>query len=90
MNILIHEQDADRGLIRQAFDAAVQAGNGTIHVKVAAGGPVVRMRNPTLSGIADSPGGQIRWFVADATGNLVYLEDADWIEGYEGEQPSRP
>lgn len=84
MQILIHEQDADRSIIRQAFAAVVLAGNGTIHVKIAANGPVVRMRNPTLSGIADGPGGQIRWFVADATGNLVYLEDADWIEGYDG------
>lgn len=83
MQILIHEQDADPTIVTQVVREAIRAGNGNLHVKVAGEG-IVKLRGASLGSYAVSPGGPLRWFVTDRTGNLVYLDDTDWIEGYEG------
>lgn len=82
MQILIHETDTPPAVVYQALFTAIEAGKGTVHVKLT-DGPCVKLRNVTASAGYDA-NGRPRFFLRDDVGTLVYVDDTDWIEGYEG------
>lgn len=84
MNILIDESTVDPAIVIALVSTTIKAGNGNLHVRTL-DGQVVKVRDAVLGRSGTSDGHQ-RWYLASTVGpmTLVYLDDVEWIEGYEG------
>lgn len=79
MNILIDETTAYPSVVQDALNAAIQAGDGNVHVRLLSG-EVVKIRGAMIGASGT------RYYLASTVGEatVVYVDDTEWIEGYNG------